>query len=161
MLNVLTTDPDLIRNQSRLDVRTQELIVLGVTDPAKAFRERNLKPKQDNRLVMVPKVLQKDQLVVIQREENHLTEKSNFGLRLERGPEDLNSYDNVLKGDEPGSKNSKKKSGKSGAKNKSREDDSHILGNGQQRLHSLPRRSMYTLFSKEQKEDAPPPLMPS
>ena len=40
-------DPDLVRNQTRLDQRTRELASLGVHDPAAAFRGRNLKPKPD------------------------------------------------------------------------------------------------------------------
>ena len=151
-------DPDLIRNQQRLDQRSKELFTLGVSDPASAFRERNLKPKQDNRLVMVPKDTTNDGFEVIKKEENFLAEKRNFGLRVERGPDDLNSYDNVLRGEQPGSVKKIKSRTKRNQREKEEWEDPLVVGNGQHRLHQLPRRSIYNVMTNEEKQDNPSPL---
>ncbi len=50
----LSKDPDLVRNTQRLDLRSKQLRELGIFDPAKAFRQRNLKPQYDDRHVLVP-----------------------------------------------------------------------------------------------------------
>jgi|TARA_B110000091_G_C13778639_1_gene460048 hypothetical protein len=144
-----------------LDVRTQELHGLGVVDLASAFRERNLKPKQDNRLIMVPKDTTNDGLTMITTEKNYLSEKLNHGLNRSIAPEDLKSYDNVLVGVEPGSSNhhngGRKQGGRGGEGNKTKKQ----IPDGFIRTTALPRRSMYTLFSQEQKDAAPPRLEPS
>ena len=154
-------DPDLTRNQQRLDQRTQELRKLGVSDPAAAFRERNLKPKQDNRLVMVPKASTSDGFDMIKKEKNFLSEKSNFGLRLEKGADDLNSYDNVLGGSAPGSSKKIKARTKKNRRLEEEimdEEERDRMGmipvNGQHRLHRLPRRSIYAQFNEEEKAAA-------
>jgi hypothetical protein len=151
-------DPDLIRNQQRLDQRTRELHAMNVTDPASAFRERNLKPKQDNRLVMVPKDTTNDGFEVIKREKNILSERSNFGLKVERGANSLSAYDNVLTGETPGNQKFVKARTKKNRKVKEEWEDPLVVGNGNHRLTKLPRRSMYQVMTLEEKLDGPPPL---
>ena len=48
-------DPELVRNEMRLEHHTNELKQMGVSEPLKLFRERSLKPQPDMRLVTVPK----------------------------------------------------------------------------------------------------------
>ena len=159
-------DPDLVRNQSRLDLRTRELAELGIHDPAAAFRERNLKPKPDTRLISVPKDTTNDGREKVVSEQGFLEEiEPNRGLEWRADEDRMNSYDNVLQGSAPGSKR-KHKNMKAArmARNhgwvQPHKKNHGVVGGGtgQHRLHALPRRSMYTLFSPEQRADAPPPL---
>ena len=51
----LNKDPELLRNQMRLDHRSKQLRGIGISEPYKEFRNRNLKPKHDMRRISIPK----------------------------------------------------------------------------------------------------------